>query len=121
MQYRNEAGTSWTFPAECLASVEYDPDEKTPIQCEVPAIVNPEKLTPHPALAFGVADRSERLQRIGENLYDIERPDKGYRGIPAQEATAPCRDERNSGQHAGNRAYEHLEKGFGPAANRHER
>ena len=72
-EYRNEAGTSWTFPAECLASVEYNPDEKTPIQCEVPAIVNPEKLTPHPALVFGVADRSERLQRIGENLYDIER------------------------------------------------
>ena len=30
-QYRNEASTSWTFPAECLASVEYDPDEKAPI------------------------------------------------------------------------------------------
>ena len=72
-QYRNEAGTSWTFPAERLASVEYDPDEKAPIAHEVPAPVNPEKLTPRPALAFGVADRSERLQRIGENLYDIDR------------------------------------------------
>ena len=30
-QYRNEASTSWTFPAERLASVEYDPDEKAPI------------------------------------------------------------------------------------------
>ena len=72
-QYRNEAGTCWTFPAECLASVEYDPDEKTPIQGEVPATVNPEKLTPRRALVFGVADCSERLQRIGDNLYDIER------------------------------------------------
>ena len=53
--------------------MEYDPDEKAPIAHEVPATVNPEKLTPHPALAFGVADRSERLQRIGENLYDIDR------------------------------------------------
>ena len=72
-QYRNEAGTSWTVPAEYLASVEYDPDEKTPMESEVPVIVNSEKLTPRPALAFGVADQSERLQRIGENLYDIDR------------------------------------------------
>ena len=72
-QYRNDAGTSWTFPAERLASVEYDPDEKTSIEHEVPAIVNPERLAPRPAWAFGVADRSERLQRIGEELYDIDR------------------------------------------------
>lgn len=72
-QYRNGASTSWNFPAERLASVAYDPDEKVPIGLEVPAIVNSEKLTPRPALAFGVADRSERLQRIGENLYDIDR------------------------------------------------
>jgi FkbH-like protein/FkbM family methyltransferase len=72
-QYRNEAGTCWNFPAERLASVEYDPDEKAPSGQEVPATVDPEKLTPRPALAFGVADRSERLQRIGENLYDIDR------------------------------------------------
>jgi len=72
-QCRNEASTSWTFPAERLASVEYDPDEKVPIAHEVPAPVNPERPRPHPALSFGVADRSERLQRIGENLYDIDR------------------------------------------------
>lgn len=72
-EHRNEDGTSWIFPAERLASVEYDPDEKVSIGREAPPTVNPEKLVPHPALAFGVADRSERLQRIGEDLYDIDR------------------------------------------------
>jgi FkbH-like protein/FkbM family methyltransferase len=73
-QHRNGASTSWTFPAERLASVEYDPDENAPIGHEVPATVNPERLTPRPAaLAFGATDRSERLQRIGEDLYNIDR------------------------------------------------
>src|SRR4029077_628794 len=72
-QHRNGASSSWTFPAERLASVEYVPDEKAPIRREAPSITNPEKLTPRPALAFGAADRSERLQRIGENLCDIDR------------------------------------------------
>lgn len=72
-QYRNEVGTSWTFPAERLSGVEYDPDEKAPIGHEVPATVNLGKLTPRPAVAFDIAGRSERLQRIGENLYDIDR------------------------------------------------
>jgi FkbH-like protein/FkbM family methyltransferase len=71
-QYRNEAGT-WIFPAERLASVGYDPGEKAPIGHEAPATVNPEKLTPRPAWGFGVADRSERLQRIGESLYNVDR------------------------------------------------
>src|SRR5262249_59012737 len=44
-----------------------------PIAHEVPATVNPEKLAPRPTLAFGIAGRSERLQRIGENLCDIDR------------------------------------------------
>jgi len=72
-KHRNEAGMSWTFPAERLARVGYDPDEKAPIAHEVAATVNPEKLTPRPELAFGAGDRSERLQRIGENLCDIDR------------------------------------------------
>jgi FkbH-like protein/FkbM family methyltransferase len=70
---RNEAGTSWTFPAELLASVEYDPEEKAAIGHESAASVNPERPTPRPALAFGVADPSERLQRIGESLHDTDR------------------------------------------------
>jgi len=72
-QYRNESGTSWSFPAERLALVEYDPGEKAPIESEAQDTVGAEKLAPRPASAFGVADRSERLQRIGENLYDIDR------------------------------------------------
>jgi len=75
-QYRNETNTSWTFPAERLANVEYDPDEKAPVEDEVPATVNPEKLTPRPGFAFGVADRSEHLQKIGENLYEVDRLSK---------------------------------------------
>jgi len=71
-QYRNQAGTSWVIPAEYLASVEYDPDEKA-IRHEIPAPATPEKLTAHPALSFGAAHRSEHLQKIGEHLYDISR------------------------------------------------
>jgi len=72
-QYRNEAGTSWTFPAEHLARVEYHPDDKAPSGHRVPAAVNAEDRTHGRALAFGAADRSERLQRIGESLYDVNR------------------------------------------------
>jgi FkbH-like protein/FkbM family methyltransferase len=72
-QHRDETSTSWIFPAEHLGSVEYDPDEKAPITDEAPATVNPEKPAPRPAWAFGAAARSERLQQIGENLYDIDR------------------------------------------------
>ena len=75
-QYRNEAGTSWTFPAERLASVEYDPDEKAPAAPSAKR-VNPARRTQtrgrQQHWTSGVADRSERLQRIGENLYDIDR------------------------------------------------
>jgi FkbH-like protein/FkbM family methyltransferase len=71
-QYRNEAATCWTFPAERLATVAYDSDEKAPIAHALPAAVNPEKPTLRPAPAFGVTAWSERLQRIGEDLYDID-------------------------------------------------
>ena len=53
--------------------MEYNPDEKAPGRHERSATANPEKLTPSPAWAFDVADRSERLQRIGEDLCDIDR------------------------------------------------
>jgi hypothetical protein len=72
-QHRNEARRSWTFPAERLANVEYDRDEKKLIGHEALATVNPPaKPTPRPAVAFGVADWSERLQGIGESLCDID-------------------------------------------------
>jgi acyl carrier protein len=90
-QYRNETNTSWTFPAERLAVVEYDPDGKTPIGREEPAARNPEKLTPRPGSAFGSAHRSERLQKIGENLYDVRQLSKAIddyrrRGQPSHAA-----------------------------------
>ena len=72
-RYRNEAGTSWTFPAEVLARVKYDPDEKAPIEPEAQEAAGEQKPTARPALAFGAADRSGRMQRIGESLYDIDR------------------------------------------------
>jgi FkbH-like protein/FkbM family methyltransferase len=72
-QYRNEAGTSWTFPAERLAGVEYDPDRNAPIEREAPATVNPDKLTRRSTGVLGVANPSASLQGIGENLYDIDR------------------------------------------------
>lgn len=72
-QYRDESGTSWIFPAERLALVEYDPAETVPIESAVQDTVAAEKLAPRAAMASSVAERSERLQRIGENLYDIDR------------------------------------------------
>jgi hypothetical protein len=72
-QYRNEAGTSWIFPAERLAAVEYDPDKAAPIGGDTEEIDNSKKAVPQSALSFDVANRSERLQQIGENLYDVER------------------------------------------------
>jgi len=72
-RYRSEAGTSWIFPAEILTNVKYEPGAKAPIGVEGQETPGEEKPAPRPALAFGVADRCGRLQRIGESLYDIDR------------------------------------------------
>jgi FkbH-like protein/FkbM family methyltransferase len=72
-QYRNEADASWIFPAERLAAVTYDPDEKATIADKLPAGGSPEKPILRAAVASGVSGRSEHLQRIGEDLYDIDR------------------------------------------------
>ena len=71
-QHRNAAHSSWIFPAEHLANVAYDPDEKTLVGHEAPIAVSPEKPAPRPASAFGFADRSGRLQEIGESLCDVD-------------------------------------------------
>jgi FkbH-like protein len=71
--YRNEAGTSWIFPAGILANVKYDPGGAAPIGPEVRETLGAEKPSLRPALQFGAADRPERVQRIGEALYDIDR------------------------------------------------
>jgi acyl carrier protein len=94
-RYRNESGTSWNFPAERLASVAYDPDEKAaPIEVEGASTPDAEKPRPRPAL--GTADWVGRLQRIGENLFDVQRLVKeiedyriGKQPLPAATDVAP--------------------------------
>jgi acyl carrier protein len=71
-QYRNDSGNSWTIPAQYLATVKYEPDEKTPIDCTAVPESKPE-LTFHPTLAFGMSERYQRLQQIGEELCDSDR------------------------------------------------
>jgi FkbH-like protein len=72
-QYRSKAGESWLFPAEYLVSLQYNPDEKTRQSNDKPVTPNVEKPPLPPALGFGMIARSEYLQRIGEELYDISR------------------------------------------------
>src|SRR6185369_1758559 len=57
-QYRNEEGNTWTFPAQYLASVHYNPEDKSPMRKGVATAQDPGKLTPRTALGFGVLDRS---------------------------------------------------------------
>ncbi len=73
-QYRID-GESWLFPAEYLASLKYDPDEKTQTS-DNPA--TPDGGTPAlpRAAGFGLVVQSRHLQRIGEGLYDISRVTK---------------------------------------------
>jgi FkbH-like protein/FkbM family methyltransferase len=72
-QYRNNGDTSWIFPAERLASVEYNPDKAATNGHEEKATVNPEIPTIHHAWGFDVVDLSERLQRIAEEWCDTSR------------------------------------------------
>jgi hypothetical protein len=72
-QYRSKKSESWIFPAEYLASLQYNPDEKTREGYDKPATPKVEERPLPPALGFGISARSEHLQRIGEELYDISR------------------------------------------------
>jgi len=94
-QYRSKAGESWLFPAEYLASLQYNPDDKNRRSNDKPATPTVEK-TPFPAASgFGMTARSEQLQRIGEELYDIGRvrkaidefrlPTQGFKGVAETE------------------------------------
>jgi acyl carrier protein len=71
-EVRNADATSWVFLADRLARVEYDPDEDRPID-DHPTGAHPESPGRRPRWALDSADRSDRLQRIAEELYDIER------------------------------------------------
>jgi FkbH-like protein/FkbM family methyltransferase len=67
--YGHEGGTRWTFPAEYLAKLEYQPDDRAPASDEALA----ESATFRRASRFGAAGESERLQRIAESLNDAGR------------------------------------------------
>jgi FkbH-like protein/FkbM family methyltransferase len=82
-QYRNETNTAWIFPAERLARVEYDPDENSPVESVVSDTDGADKPAARPGLTFDIAGRSERLQTIGEKLFDVDRLSRAideYRG-----------------------------------------
>src|SRR5437867_3590170 len=71
--YRNASATSWIFPAERLAAVDYNPDEQArEVYDERQGITKPEKVVSRRAWMWDVAQRSERLQRIGDELCDVE-------------------------------------------------
>jgi FkbH-like protein/FkbM family methyltransferase len=72
-QYRSKVGASWLFPAEYLASLQYDPDEKARRSNHKLATPQMENPPIPPAPGFGMTARSEHLQRIGEELYDVSR------------------------------------------------
>jgi len=72
-QYQGKEGELWLFPADYLARLRYDPEDKTRQASDEPETPHVEK-TPLPsASGFGIAVRSEDLQKIGEELYDISR------------------------------------------------
>ena len=68
--FGNKAGTSWIFPAEYLAGLEYEPEEEphqrhgAPGTTETPA---------QPVLRLSSSDLSESLQRIAAELSEIGR------------------------------------------------
>lgn len=69
--YRNGAGPSWMLPASYLAALEYAPDDNAPIRGDE-ASGESADLQVSPAAA-AIAGRSERLQRIADELNDIEK------------------------------------------------
>ncbi len=86
-QYRTKAGDSWLFPAEYLASLQYNPDEKAPQSTDNPASPDVQKPSLPPSSELGMTVRSEQLQSIGEELYDMGRVAKAI-----DEFRLPLRD-----------------------------
>ncbi len=72
-QYRSKEGEAWLFPAEYIAGLRYNPDEKTPQVNDKPAATHADKPPLPPTPGFYIPARSEHFQRIGEELYDISR------------------------------------------------
>jgi FkbH-like protein/FkbM family methyltransferase len=65
-RYRDAAGSSWTFPAETLARVAYQPQER-------PSAPDEAQPAPRAQSSFGADDLPVRLRRIAEELHDIGR------------------------------------------------
>jgi FkbH-like protein/FkbM family methyltransferase len=72
-QYRDESGTVWVFPAERLAEVEYDPDNNPTVWDDEATGGSKEKPPGRRLAAFGAGGGVDRLQRIGDELYDVAR------------------------------------------------
>jgi FkbH-like protein/FkbM family methyltransferase len=75
-RYRSKTGESWLFPAEYLAGLRYNPDEKIRPSDNKPATRDVEKLSLAPSFGMGgtgIACRSDHLQRIGEELWSVDR------------------------------------------------
>ena len=72
-QYQCKAGESWLFPAEYLASLQYNQDERSRQSNDNLAKATVQKTPLRAASGFGMTARSEQLQRIGEELCDISR------------------------------------------------
>jgi FkbH-like protein/FkbM family methyltransferase len=70
--YQNDDGdgASWIFPAEHLARLRYAPEETARIGDAAEADAEPS--APRAATVLGGASRSERLQRIAEDLRDVD-------------------------------------------------
>jgi FkbH-like protein/FkbM family methyltransferase len=97
-QYRSKAGESGLFPAEYLASLQYNPDGRSRQSNDNPAEPTVEKTPLRAASGFSMTAQSEQLQRIGEELYDISRVAKaidefrlqtqGFKGVAEKEPSS---------------------------------
>jgi hypothetical protein len=67
------AGTSWTFPAEYLAGLEYEPDGEPHYTYSAAATRETPASPRQPVLRFRSSDLSGSLQKVAEDLSDIGR------------------------------------------------
>jgi len=74
--FGNEAGTSWIFPAEYLAALEYEPEGQGQNGNDTSAGSTIDTFTRHAATPSAVHESSGRLQQIAESLCDIHQLSK---------------------------------------------
>jgi acyl carrier protein len=74
-EHRTRAGESSVFPAEYLANLQ-SPDEKSQQSTDRPTTPSTEKTVCPAPFGFDAIVRSDQLQQIGEELYDICRVTK---------------------------------------------